>query len=298
MHKQPDNVWRIDLQLGQNIDKAEESRPERVIPRIRAFLGQDADFTLDWVSIYTFQCRRMERFRHGRVLFCGDSAHQVSPFGARGANSGVQDADNLGWKLAAVLKGDAEDGLLDSYDIERGRAADENIRHSTRSTDFITPKSAVSRLFRDAVLDLAEVVPATRPLVNSGRLSMPTIYDGSPLNGPDVEAMPRGTRPGSVVGDAPLGDGWLIDRLDGAFTLLTIGANAPDALEIDGFGFGRLHLSLDRDDADGFIKARYLGEAISAVYLIRPDGHVAARWETFDAAAVVGALRRTMGRPA
>ena len=99
LHKQPDNVWRIDLQLGWDIDKEREKRPENVIPRLKAMLGEDIEFQLEWVSIYTFQCRRMEDFRRGRVLFAGDSAHQVSPFGARGANSGLQDIDNLGWKL-------------------------------------------------------------------------------------------------------------------------------------------------------------------------------------------------------
>ena len=84
LHKQPDNVWRIDLQLGWDIDKEEEKKPENVIPRLKSMLGEDAKFELEWVSIYTFQCRRMNRFRHGHVLFAGDSAHQVSPFGARG----------------------------------------------------------------------------------------------------------------------------------------------------------------------------------------------------------------------
>ena len=198
LHKQPDNVWRIDLQLGWDIDKAEELKPEKVIPRLKAFLGEDAQFELDWVSIYTFQCRRMEKFRHGHVIFAGDSAHQVSPFGARGANSGLQDADNLAWKLKLVLDGKAPERLIDSYDVERMQAADENILASTRSTDFITPKSEVSRLFRDAVLDLVGALfAATRPMVNSGRLSVPAAYDGSPLNGPDCAAMPPRTRPGA-----------------------------------------------------------------------------------------------------
>ena len=144
LHKQPDHVWRIDLQLGWNIDKEEEKKPENVIPRLKAMLGEDAKFELEWVSIYTFQCRRMEKFRHGRVLFAGDSAHQVSPFGARGANSGLQDTDNLIWKLKLVIDGKAPESLLDSYDYERILGANENIMNSTRSTDFITPKSEVS----------------------------------------------------------------------------------------------------------------------------------------------------------
>lgn len=95
LHKQADNVWRIDFQLGWDADPEEEKKPERVIPRIRAMLGDGRAFELEWVSVYTFQCRRMGRFNHGRVLFVGDAAHQVSPFGARGANSGIQDVDNL-----------------------------------------------------------------------------------------------------------------------------------------------------------------------------------------------------------
>ena len=154
-------------------------------------LGPDVDYELDWTSIYTFQCRRMERFRHGRVIFAGDAAHQVSPFGARGANSGLQDADNLGWKLAGVIRGDYPETLLDSYDAERIHAADENIRNSTRSTDFITPKTPQSRVFRDAVLHLARHAPFARPMVNSGRLSVPAVYDGSRLLTRD--ALPGGT---------------------------------------------------------------------------------------------------------
>ena len=149
---------------------------------------KDAPFELEWASVYTFACLRMDRFRHGRVLFAGDAAHGVSPFGARGANSGVQDAENLAWKLAAVLPGQAPDALLDSYAHEREYAADENIRNSTRATDFITPKSEISRLFRDAVLDWRATTPFARALVNSGRLSVPATLHGSPLNTPDADA--------------------------------------------------------------------------------------------------------------
>ena len=180
LHRQADDVWRIDFQLGWDADPEAERRPERVIPRIQAMLGADQPFELEWVSVYTFRCQRMERFRHGRVFFVGDAAHQVSPFGARGANSGIQDADNLAWKLALVLAGLATDALLDSYDAERIPAADENILNSTRSTDFITPKSAVSRTFRDATLQLAEKYPFARKLVNSGRLSLPHTYRHAP----------------------------------------------------------------------------------------------------------------------
>ena len=140
-------------------------------------LGDDVKFELEWVSIYTFQCRRMEKFRHGNVIFAGDSAHQVSPFGARGANSGLQDVDNLSWKLAHVIKGLAPDTLLDSYDDERIHGADENIMNSTRSTDFITPKS-ISAACLEMRFGFVEHHAFARPLVNSGRLSMPCNYVG------------------------------------------------------------------------------------------------------------------------
>ena len=145
-------------------------------------LGDEREFELEWASIYTFQCRRMKNFRHGHMLFVGDAAHQVSPFGARGANSGFQDTDDLVWKLALVMKGLAPDALLDTYDADRTYAADENIRNSTRSTDFITPKSAVSKLFRNAALELARTQPFARKLVNSGRLSVPAFLVNSVLN--------------------------------------------------------------------------------------------------------------------
>ncbi|TYC51194.1 FAD-dependent oxidoreductase [Rhodobacterales bacterium] len=288
LHKQPDGVWRIDLQLGWDIDKEEEKKPENVLPRLKEMLGADVDFDLDWVSIYTFQCRRMEKFVHGRVIFAGDSAHQVSPFGARGANSGFQDADNLAWKLKLVLTGKARESLLQSYGYERELAADDNILNSSRSTDFITPKSEISRIFRDAVLDLSEHHAFARQLVNSGRLSVPQTYDGSPLNGPDVPELPDRTRPGSPLVDAPFRNGWLLDRLGSEFHLVGLGCEVPETLEVCG-----LHLRghcLAAPEIGPELRSRYLGSAQQAVYLIRPDQHVAARWTAFDPAAIENAF--------
>ncbi|KIC32608.1 FAD-dependent oxidoreductase [Leisingera sp. ANG-S5] len=295
LHKQPDGVWRIDLQLGWDIDKEREKRPENVIPRLQAMLGEDVKFELEWVSIYTFQCRRMEQFRHGRVLFAGDAAHQVSPFGARGANSGLQDTDNLCWKLQLVMDGTAPESLLDSYDIERIHGADENILNSSRSTDFITPKSEMSRVLRDAVLDLSEQYEFARPLVNSGRLSVPCTYDGSPLNSADALNGPERTRPGSPCPDVPLADGFLLDKLGDRFTLLTIDADAPDEIEESGIKVTRLALSI-KDDKTLALKDRYLGSAESGVYLIRPDQHVAARRPGFDENQFRHAIRRAIGK--
>ncbi|MCR9071302.1 MAG: FAD-dependent oxidoreductase [Alphaproteobacteria bacterium] len=296
LHKQPDDVWRLDFQIGWHVDREKELRDENVRARIEEMLGPEIPYEVVWKSIYTFQCRRMTAFRNGRVLFAGDSAHQVSPFGARGANSGVQDADNLAWKLEMVIRGLAPDTLLDSYASEREFGADENILNSTRATDFITPKSDTSKLFRDAVLDLSERYAFARPLVNSGRLSVPCTYDGSPLNGPD--ALPGGpdrSRPGSPCPDAPLDGGFLLGRLGGTFRLLTIDAEAPPEVSADGIDVPRLALSAALDPS-GALADRYLGKARSAVYLLRPDQHVAARWESYDEDAVLTAIRGATGR--
>jgi 3-(3-hydroxy-phenyl)propionate hydroxylase len=286
LHKQPDGVWRIDFQLGWNIDRKAELEPAKIRSRVDAMLGGKVEYELVWTSIYTFQCRRMEKFRHGRVLFAGDSAHQVSPFGARGANSGIQDVDNLGWKLAMVIKDQAPEALLDTYASEREQAADENILNSTRATDFITPKSEISKIFRNAVLDLAEHVPFARLLVNSGRLSLPCTYDGSGLNGADVEDLPRRTRPGSPLPDAPLDSEWLLSKLDGQFHVLVFNSDAPDSIELKGFDVKITKLDATENKA---LRERFLGGASSAVYLVRPDQHVAARWKNFDKVAITAA---------
>lgn len=292
LHKQPDDIWRIDFQLGWNIDRDEVVKPENVAPRVEAMLGPDVAFDLDWVSVYTFQCCSMDDYRHDRVLFAGDSAHQVSPFGARGANGGMQDADNLGWKLQLVIAGLAPDALLDSYHFERKLAAEDNIKNSSQATDFLTPKSSVSRLFRDAVLDLAEASPLGRPLLNSGRLSTPTTYDGSPLNGPSDQGLPPRTRPGSPALDAPCDAGWFLSVLQEGFYLIGFDADLPQAIETD------LPLTQQVIKTAGYehLRERYLGTASSAIYLIRPDQHIAARWRAADAASIVQALNRAAGR--
>jgi 3-(3-hydroxy-phenyl)propionate hydroxylase len=295
LHREADHVWRIDFQLGWDADPEEEKKPENVIPRIRAMLGPDRAFSLEWVSVYTFQCRRMAEFRHGRLLFVGDAAHQVSPFGARGANSGIQDADNLAWKLKLVIDGRAPASLLDTYNTERGEAADENLLNSTRSTDFMTPKSQVSRDFRDAVLTLANDHAFARALVNSGRLSVPTHHRGSPLSTPDTEGEVFAGRmaPGAPMDDAPVSvdgrDGWLLEHTGNGFVLLVFGdadTSAFAALTGEAIPVRTLHLP-----ANGVAAQRYDAQPGTA-HLIRPDQIVAARWRQPDPAAVRAAVRR------
>jgi 3-(3-hydroxy-phenyl)propionate hydroxylase len=302
LHKQADGTWRVDFQLGWDADPELERRHERIAPRVRAMLdsigAQSVDFAIGWASVYTFACQRMQGFAHGRVLFAGDSAHGVSPFGARGANSGVQDADNLGWKLARVLRGDSPATLLHSYAIEREAAADENILNSTRSTDFITPKSAVSRLFRDAVLDLAREHAFARRIVNSGRLSLPSCYRESPLNTPDADAdWPAELCPGAPAADAPLHRAgrltWLLRELGPEFTLLVFGPAPP---WVAGLPLGLLAIDGNLTDPDGCATRRY-GARPGSAYLIRPDQHVCARWRMPDADGVRAAWARAQGVP-
>ena len=310
LHREADDVWRIDFQLGWDADPVAEKSPEKVIPRVRALLGPDVEFDLEWVSVYTFACMRMDRFRHGRVMFAGDAAHGVSPFGARGANSGVQDGDNLSWKLALVLKGQASAALLDSYCIEREAAADENILNSTRSTDFITPKSAVSKLFRDAVLSLSKEHAFARRLVNSGRLSLPSTYRQSPLNTPDCDTFAGLLCPGAPLADAPVSiagkAAWFLRQVGGQFSVLLF-ADAASAVNVQSLQSLALPVLLVLpagvkapagvaaiEDSEGLLAARFDAQP-GTVYLLRPDQHVAARWRALDVAALQSALSRAMG---
>ncbi|MCA3280068.1 MAG: FAD-dependent oxidoreductase [Roseomonas sp.] len=281
LHKQPDDVWRIDLQLSPDADTEHEKRPEVVRSRIERMLGHGA-FDLEWISVYRFQCRRLERFVHGAVIFAGDAAHQVSPFGARGANSGVQDADNLGWKLAAALQGRA--GLIESYDQERSQAADENIRNSTRATDFIAPRHKAEARFRNAALALARQTEFGKRFVNSGRLSAPTSYADSPLSTKDAAPWAAGPPPGAPIPDAPLGNGYLSERLGQGFALLHRQGRA-EAMGAEGLTV------IEAFDQDEALIARF-GLTSGSGYLIRPDRHVAARFHQVKHAAVAAALSK------
>ncbi|MEZ5626634.1 MAG: FAD-dependent oxidoreductase [Rhodocyclaceae bacterium] len=312
LHRQADNVFRIDFQLGWNVDPEVEKKPENVIPRIKAMLGDDREFDLEWVSVYTFQCRRMHSFRHGRVLFVGDAAHQVSPFGARGANSGIQDTDNLAWKLKLVMDGKAPAALLDTYSEERVFAADENLMNSTRSTDFITPKSTTSKTFRNAVLGLAEHYTFARALVNSGRLSVPAVLTESSLNTADAEAFAGNMVPGAPMDDAPIetdtGEPWLLNVLGNRFQLLyfiedagtldaatahTLAALGEGSIPVQALVVARTGMApaglKTLTDSRGRIAERYDGQP-GTCYLARPDQHVAARWRALDPAAVQRAV--------
>ncbi|TKT80949.1 FAD-dependent oxidoreductase [Aquamicrobium sp. LC103] len=299
LHKQPDNIYRIDLQLGWDADPEEEKKPENVIPRIAKVIGH-GDFELDWVSVYTFQCRRLGKFVHDRVIFAGDSAHVVSPFGARGGNGGIQDVDNLIWKLAMVVKGEAPSSLISTYDEERVRGAEENIVNSARATSFMTPKTEMERIFRDGVLRLAGAHEFARRLVNSGRLSRACSLAGLSLQSAEIEA--SGVPVGAAMPDAPVEDGeagWLLEHVGKRFAVMAVGVDLPGGLPED---VDRIFVTGDRArraegattliDAQGLVTQRY---GAGMIYLLRPDQHVAARFADPAGKEVAAAYRRAIG---
>jgi len=294
MHRQPGNVWRVDYQIRDDEDPDEAVKPENVLPRVQSHLdmiGETAPWKPLWISIYNAKCLTLDRYRHGRVLFAGDAGHLVPIFGVRGLNSGLDDAGNLAWKLAWVLKGQSPDTLLDSYSIERVHATRQNLAYGAKSTEFMAPPDFGFRLMRDAALRLALVDDGVRSLINP-RQSAPISYDTSPLNRDDraPEAGPTAA-PGQPAPDVLLQDGESPQYLTATFgagfvalaitpdaalskTLDTLSAatqNAPHPLRVLRAGEGGLA------DPHGQLAARY-GNQAGAVYLLRPDGYVLGRW--------------------
>jgi 3-(3-hydroxy-phenyl)propionate hydroxylase len=272
-----------------------EKKPENVIPRIEKVVG-GRPFKLDWVSVYSFNCRRIDRFVHDRVIFIGDSAHVVSPFGARGGNGGMHDVDNLCWKLAHIINGTSDASLLDSYDAERVHGADENIRNSSWTSRFMSPEPGIEMSFRNAVLSLAVDTPFARRMVNAGRLSVPCQLDSSDLNSHDSDEFDVAMQTGMVCLDAPVRhadgrDDWLMRQIGGGFCLLATGgatidpATLPDGITVIEIGSGR---DGSLEDTEGLVAARY-GRG---VHLIRPDQHLAARWAAPTPGDITSALAR------
>ena len=175
-HLMADDVWRIDYQMAEDADPEQVAQPEVAGSRLRRQLGPDVDFEFVWIGPYQYRHHLLDQFRSGRVFFIGDAAHVVSPFGARGGNSGIQDAANLGWKLAMVLAGEASEALLDSYHAERHPAAQQNLEVTSRTARFMAPRSPIEHELRRAVIDLARHHAFARTLVNTGRMSVANPY--------------------------------------------------------------------------------------------------------------------------
>ncbi|HET6706334.1 FAD-dependent monooxygenase, partial [Amycolatopsis sp.] len=285
IHPCPGAQFRIDWQVPDDYDLAAEETGGALDHRIRAIVG-DRPYEVVWRSVYRFHTRLVRRMRVGRVLLAGDCAHLVAPFGARGLNPGVADAENAAWKLASVLRGEAGDGLLDSYHAERHAAAVENVEVTTATMDFLVPQDDKQRRHRAEVLARAARDAAAHAEVDSGRLAEPFWYTGSPLTTPDparpfAGRPPRGTLPppgpGILLPDVTVAGGRLRDLARAGFLLLTT-PGVPAA------GLRSVEIPVG-----GALGARP-GEA----WLVRPDAYVAAVLR--DPADVGRALRRATGR--
>ena len=323
VHKQPDNVWRIDYQLRDGEDPDEAVKPENVMPRVEsllAMMGETSTWKPIWITIYKANALTLETYRHGRVLFAGDAAHLVPIFGVRGANSGIDDADNLAWKLAYVIKGIASDALLDSYSSERVAAAQENLSYGTKSTEFMAPPSFAFDLMRRAVLSLAVKHEGVRSLINPRQTSA-IAYTTSPLNAALAQSavFDTGPAPGAVLQECPLtivtgGNarvGYLSDLLSSTFVLFLFSdggtfndefALLPDALSCFDIPL-RVEVIASRSpahqharvtiDHTGRLFPMY-GAEDGTGYLVRPDGHVMARWKRARAEEVTEAVLRVI----
>ena len=300
MHRQPDEVWRIDYQIRDDEDAAEAVKPENVLPRVQSHLtmiGENEPWKPLWISIYNAKCLTLPQYRHDRVFFAGDAAHLVPIFGVRGLNSGLDDAGNLAWKLATVLRGDAPDALLDTYSVERVHAARENIAYGAKSTEFMAPPNFAFKLMREATLRLAVDDEKVRSLINP-RQSAPVSYAGSALNLPQSgdwsseQAAPGQPAPEALLAAAH-GPYHLTQAFGKDFVCLVFSDGAlPEAISaLTAHGVGVLDIPPEADSL-GQARERYglTGYSNQALVLVRPDGYVMGRWHGLDPAPLLAAL--------
>ena len=288
IHPCPDSTFRMDWQVQAGFDEAPGARHDR----IRKIIG-DRPYELVWSSVYRFSSRVTDRMRVGRVLLAGDVAHQLSPFGARGLNSGVQDAENAAWKIAFVLRGWAPEALLDSYHAERHAAACENLEVTSATMRFLVPATDAERRHRVATLEAAVADPAAWPRVDSGRLAEPFWYTASPLTTPDPARPFQGRPargavpppgPGILVPEVPIfaaersGPGTLRAVARTGFVLLCASgadvAAARSAAEAVAAPVRVLDAAALPDSGAGLAAAGLA--APGEVWVIRPDAHAAA----------------------
>src|SRR6478752_1798269 len=309
IHKQPENIWRVDYQLREGESEADAVKEENIRARVGAILrdiSHSNPWELEWWSIYSANTLCLDDYRHGRVFFIGDAAHIVPIFGVRGLNNGLADAENLGWKLELVLHGEADDRLLDSYSPERRGATLDVFANATKSTRFMTPPTRGWRLAREAALSLSLKHEFPRGLANP-RQMQPYTYSESPLTpyaGRDVE-FAGGPVCGSVAPNAKLPDGsYLLDRAGDGMTAILFCEGQTTAEHAALLGqlrntdkrlaallIGTSHVS----DADGEI-ARLYAAAPGTLYLLRPDLHIAGRWKTIAANEVLRTAALCLGR--
>lgn len=305
MHKQPRNMWRVDYQLRDEDDEEAEMQPDRIRKRVQDVLdlaGETASWELDWYSLYRAHCLCLDRYDHGRVMFAGDAAHLVPIFGVRGLNSGLADAENLAWKLGAVVNGVAGSELLSTYTPERREATLEIFREATKSTNYMTPPSRGYRLMRDASLSLSLSKDWAGELANP-RQSAPHDYIDSAHNSwLDEDAVfEAGPRTGAPVPSVRLSDGsFLPDRLTSTAAAIYFTGQDDDALVLSALKNAETEarpLAVIKLDGLGETDAiRAFGAQPGSLYLLRPDGHVAARALTAPEGEIIGtALGRIWG---
>jgi 3-(3-hydroxy-phenyl)propionate hydroxylase len=311
IHPCPGSTYRIDWQVPPGYDLDAEERTGALDGRVRKIVG-DTPYQVLWRSVYRFQSRCADRLRAGRVLLAGDCAHEYAPFGARGLNSGVQDAENAAWKLAFVLRGWAPERLLDSYHHERHAAALENLEVTGATMRFLVPQTRAEREHRRRTLERAVHDRAARALVDSGRLAEPFWYADSPLTTPDPTRPfpgrpPKGEAPpvvpGVLVPDAParVPDRPRLRRLrevvrDGLLALTTEGVD-PGAVAVamkEATAAPSRALRLADVDAEGVLAAA-LAPRPREAWIVRPDGHLAAVVADPHPPAVAAATRRAVG---
>lgn len=318
MHREPNGIWRVDYQLPQGETPEEALRPESLKARIDAQLAMigfpGIDWEMDWSSVYSARTLTLTDYVHGNVIFTGDAAHLLPIFGVRGANTGFQDAQSLGWQLAYHVKGLGSQQLLTNYSAERVGAAREIIEESGKSVRFMTPPTQGFKLLRNAVLSLSLQNEFVRPLYH-WRTSRPHEYTHSMLNsrGDDNALFTDGPAHGAPPRNIRLGaNDFLLDHLGGGFDLIyfTTGDAIPAplldvvntarangvALRITAVGAAQPVAGADQTfaDADGHFRQRYGVQASGAAYLLRPDQHVCARWLTLDAVRLQAALNAAL----
>jgi 3-(3-hydroxy-phenyl)propionate hydroxylase len=300
-----DGVWRLDYQMDADADPDAVSNEGVVRSRLRQQLGEDREFELVWVGPYAYKTQLLDNMRHGCVFFLGDAAHVMSPFGGRGGNSGIQDAENLSWKLALVLNKKAPESLLDSYQAERYPAAVHNIKTTSRTTRFLSPQSKAERILRDAVISLAREYPFARPLINTGRMSVAFSYDASPLSSNGGVTVPNVPL---VASDATRRT--LLDMFEEKNCFLAIwfterGLSKSDSKTIEQLQRQEPLLkvivyssekggSMEWGDRNGKLK-QFLSVSQDCVCLIRPDLHLAAKLDSPTIARVRRALKKALG---
>jgi 3-(3-hydroxy-phenyl)propionate hydroxylase len=310
IHECPESTFRVDWQVAEDYDLEEQERNGGLDTLIRRIVG-DRDYDIAWKSVYRFHARVVDRMRVGRVLIAGDGAHLVAPFGGRGLNSGVQDAENAAWKIAYVLKGWAPEELLETYHDERRAAAVENLAVVAETMKFLVPGTEAERQHRTATLERALTDPSAISEINSGRMSEPFWYVDSPLTTHDAQR-PFPGRPAKGKSPAPA-PGILVP--DCAITINKPGVSRLRQIVRDGFivltgaDVDTAPLAAGVTSAAGPVQvlaidalspdlARMLDAHPSEAWIVRPDGYVAAVLRNPEVSDVNSAIEHAVARSA